>query len=48
MDMFYKTPANLAAELDELDFYIARNRSGEIDAATLKIRRVPFGCHEQR
>jgi sulfite reductase (ferredoxin) len=48
MDMSYKIPANLAAELDELDSYIARYCSGEIDAATLKVRRVPFGCYEQR
>jgi len=46
--MFYKIPANLPAELDELDSCIARYRSGEIDAATLKVRRVPFGCYEQR
>jgi sulfite reductase (ferredoxin) len=48
MNMFYKIPANLPAELDELDSYIARYRSGEIDAGTLKARRVPFGCYEQR
>jgi sulfite reductase (ferredoxin) len=46
--MFYKIPDNLAAELDELDSYIERYRRGEIDAATLKVRRVPFGCYEQR
>jgi len=46
--MFYKIPANLPAELDELDSYIASYRQGEIDAATLKVRRVPFGCYEQR
>ena len=46
--MFYQIPDNLAAELDELDSYIARYQSGEIDAATLKARRVPFGCYEQR
>jgi sulfite reductase (ferredoxin) len=48
MDMFYKIPDNLSAELDELDSYIARYQRGEIDAATLKVRRVPFGCYEQR
>jgi len=46
--MFYKVPENLATELEELDSYIERYRSGEIDAATLKVRRVPFGCYEQR
>ena|ERR1035441_7992256 len=46
--MFYKIPENLPAELEELDSYIARYQSGEIDAATLKVRRVPFGCYEQR
>jgi sulfite reductase (ferredoxin) len=46
--MFYKVPENLASELEELDSYIERYRSGEIDAATLKVRRVPFGCYEQR
>jgi sulfite reductase (ferredoxin) len=46
--MFYRIPANLSAELEELDSYIARFRSGEIDAARLKVRRVPFGCYEQR
>jgi sulfite reductase (ferredoxin) len=48
MAMFYKIPENLPAELDELDSYIARYQRGEIDAATLKVRRVPFGCYEQR
>jgi len=46
--MFYRIPDNLVAELDELDSYIARYQSGEIDAASLKARRVPFGCYEQR
>jgi len=46
--MFYKIPDNLPSELEELDLYIERYRRGEIDAATLKARRVPFGCYEQR
>jgi sulfite reductase (ferredoxin) len=46
--MFYRIPDNLNAELDELDSYIVRYQSGEIDAASLKARRVPFGCYEQR
>ncbi len=46
--MFYKIPENLPAELEELDSFIARSLSGEVDAVTLKARRVPFGCYEQR
>ena len=46
--MFYKIPGNLPSELEELDSYIERYLRGEIDAATLKARRVPFGCYEQR
>jgi sulfite reductase (ferredoxin) len=46
--MSYQIPANLASELEELDSYINRHLAGELDAATLKVRRVPFGCYEQR
>jgi sulfite reductase (ferredoxin) len=46
--MPYQIPANLASELEELDNYIKRHLAGELDAATLKVRRVPFGCYEQR
>jgi sulfite reductase (ferredoxin) len=46
--MSYQIPANLASELEELDIYIKRHQKGELDAATLKVRRVPFGCYEQR
>jgi sulfite reductase (ferredoxin) len=46
--MSYQIPANLASELEELDIYINRHLAGELDAATLKVRRVPFGCYEQR
>jgi sulfite reductase (ferredoxin) len=46
--MSYQIPANLASELQELDNYIKRHLAGELDAATLKVRRVPFGCYEQR
>jgi len=46
--MFYKIPDNLPAELDELDSYITRYQRRDIDAATLNVRRVPFGCYEQR
>ena len=46
--MFYNLPPNLPAEIDELESYVARFQCGEIDVATLKARRVPFGCYEQR
>jgi sulfite reductase (ferredoxin) len=46
--MSYKLPANLAQEIDELEGLINRFRNGELEAAALKARRVPFGCYEQR
>ena len=46
--MFYEIPANLSSEIAELDGYIGAFRRGELDAASLKSRRVPFGCYEQR
>jgi sulfite reductase (ferredoxin) len=46
--MSYQIPANLASEIEELDSYIKRYLAGDLDAATLKVRRVPFGCYEQR
>lgn len=46
--MFYRIPENLASELAELDDYIARYERGDLDATALKVRRVPFGCYEQR
>lgn len=46
--MSYQIPANLTSELEELDGYVKRHVAGELDAATLKVRRVPFGCYEQR
>ncbi|MDR3437434.1 sulfurtransferase TusA family protein [Telmatospirillum sp.] len=46
--MFYQIPATLSAELAELDSYIGQFKRGELDAATMKARRVPFGCYEQR
>ena len=46
--MSYQIPADLASELEELDGYIKHYLAGELDAATLKVRRVPFGCYEQR
>ncbi len=46
--MFYELPATLPAEIDELESLIEKHRRGELDAASLKPRRVPFGCYEQR
>jgi sulfite reductase (ferredoxin) len=46
--MFYELPANLLIEIDELETLIDKHRRGELDAASLKARRVPFGCYEQR
>jgi sulfite reductase (ferredoxin) len=46
--MFYEIPANLPSEIAELEGYIGAFQRGEIDAASLKSRRVPFGCYEQR
>jgi sulfite reductase (ferredoxin) len=46
--MSYQIPATLPAELDELASLIERHRNGQLDAASLKARRVPFGCYEQR
>jgi sulfite reductase (ferredoxin) len=46
--MAYEIPATLASELDELDGYIAKHLRGELGAAELKARRVPYGCYEQR
>jgi sulfite reductase (ferredoxin) len=46
--MFYDLPATLPAEIDELESLIEKHRRGELDAAALKPRRVPFGCYEQR
>ncbi len=46
--MFYDIPATLPGELDELESYIGKYGRGELDAASLKARRVPFGCYEQR
>jgi sulfite reductase (ferredoxin) len=46
--MFYEIPANLDGELNELESPIERFRKGELDATSLRARRVPFGCYEQR
>ncbi|MGA3133068.1 MAG: nitrite/sulfite reductase [Terracidiphilus sp.] len=46
--MFYRLPDNLEKEIDDLESLIASHLRGEVDATTLKVRRVPFGCYEQR
>jgi sulfite reductase (ferredoxin) len=46
--MFYELPSNLSQEIEELEQLIHRYHSGELDAVSLKARRVPFGCYEQR
>jgi sulfite reductase (ferredoxin) len=46
--MSYEIPVSLPGELDELESLIAKYRAGTLDAASLKARRVPFGCYEQR
>ena len=45
---FYEIPATLLNEITELESLIAKHRQGELDANSLKARRVPFGCYEQR
>ncbi len=46
--MSYEIPVSLPGEIDELESLIAKYRAGALDAASLKARRVPFGCYEQR
>jgi sulfite reductase (ferredoxin) len=46
--MSYEIPANLPAEIDELEALVRAHLDGKVDGATLKARRVPFGCYEQR
>lgn len=46
--MYYEIPATLWDEVDELESFIQRHLEGKLDAASLKARRVPFGCYEQR
>jgi len=46
--MFYDIPATLGGEIEELNSYVRRYLAGDIDAESLKVRRVPFGCYEQR
>ncbi len=44
----YEIPASLSGEIGELDALIRAHLDGRVDAGTLKARRVPFGCYEQR
>jgi sulfite reductase (ferredoxin) len=46
--MSYEIPVSLPGEIDELESLIAKYVAGALDAASLKARRVPFGCYEQR
>jgi sulfite reductase (ferredoxin) len=46
--LFYQLPSTLSAEITELETLIGRFQAGDLDAASLKARRVPFGCYEQR
>jgi len=46
--MYYNIPVTLWDEVDELEFFVQRHLDGRLDAASLKARRVPFGCYEQR
>ncbi len=46
--MFYDIPATLSDEINELEAFVRRYLEGNTDAEVLKVRRVPFGCYEQR
>ena len=46
--MFYAIPHSLPNEIDELENKIQQLRGGQLDAAALKVHRVPFGVYEQR
>ncbi len=46
--VYYEIPATLWDEVDELESFGKRHHNGGLDAASLKARRVPFGCYEQR
>jgi sulfite reductase (ferredoxin) len=46
--MSYQIPASLAAEIDDLESLVGKFQRHELDAASFKARRVPFGCYEQR
>src|SRR5512138_915184 len=46
--MFYDIPASLQSEMDDLEKKIKDFQAGKLDAAALKVHRVPFGVYEQR
>ena len=46
--MFYTIPASLSSEIDELEKKIQDYQNGKLEAAALKVHRVPFGVYEQR
>jgi sulfite reductase (ferredoxin) len=46
--VYYEIPATLWDEVDELESFVQRHLEGKLDAASLKARRVPFGCYQQR
>jgi sulfite reductase (ferredoxin) len=46
--MFYETPPTLVEEIDQFDSHVQSYLAGQIDAESLKAKRVPFGCYEQR
>jgi len=46
--MFYTIPDTLKTEIDELERKIQQLHAGRLEAASLKVHRVPFGVYEQR
>ena len=46
--MFYTIPDSLKTEIDELESKIQQFQNGRLEAAALKVHRVPFGVYEQR
>lgn len=46
--MFYTIPDSLKTEIDDLESKIRQFLNGRLEAATLKVHRVPFGVYEQR
>ena len=46
--MFYAIPCSLEAEINDLENKIQQFQAGRLEAAALKVHRVPFGVYEQR
>ncbi|HWI59850.1 MAG TPA: hypothetical protein VNZ22_21655, partial [Bacillota bacterium] len=46
--MFYIIPESLNAEINDLEEKIRQFQAGRLEAAALKVHRVPFGVYEQR